>query len=73
MAAIWAGAMLLEHLGETEAAGLVMDALRQVARTGPRTRDLGGSARTSTVGEAIEAAIGVSETRSSRQVPGANL
>jgi tartrate dehydrogenase/decarboxylase / D-malate dehydrogenase len=66
MAAIWAGAMLLEHLGETEAAGLVMDALREVARTGPRTRDLGGSARTSAVGEAIGAAIGGSATRSSR-------
>jgi tartrate dehydrogenase/decarboxylase / D-malate dehydrogenase len=57
---------MLEHLGETEAAGLVMDALRDVARTGPRTRDIGGSAPTSAVGEAIAAAIGVSETRSSR-------
>jgi len=58
MAAIWAGALMLEHLGETEAAGLVMDALRTVAREGPRTKDLGGSAKTGDVGEAIAAAIG---------------
>ncbi len=60
MAAIWAGAMLLEHLGEAEAASLVMDALRQVAAIGPRTRDLGGAASTNEVGQAIAAAVGVS-------------
>jgi tartrate dehydrogenase/decarboxylase/D-malate dehydrogenase len=58
MAAVWAGALMLEHLGEPEAAKLVMDALRHVAKNGPRTRDLGGSARTAEVGEAIAAAIG---------------
>jgi tartrate dehydrogenase/decarboxylase/D-malate dehydrogenase len=57
MAAVWASAMLLEHLGEAEAAALVMSGLRQVAREGPRTRDLGGSATTVEVGEAIAAAI----------------
>lgn len=58
MATIWAGAMMLEHLGETEAAGLVMDALKLVAREGPRTRDLGGTATTVEVGSAIANAIG---------------
>ncbi|OGN82232.1 MAG: tartrate dehydrogenase [Chloroflexi bacterium GWC2_73_18] len=58
MAAIWAGAMLLEHLGETEAAGLIMAALRHVAKHGPRTKDLGGTARTAEVGDAIVAAMG---------------
>jgi tartrate dehydrogenase/decarboxylase / D-malate dehydrogenase len=58
MATVWAGAMMLEHLGEAEAAGLVMDALRRVARNGPRTRDLGGTASTHEVGDAIAAAIG---------------
>jgi tartrate dehydrogenase/decarboxylase/D-malate dehydrogenase len=58
MAAVWAGALMLEHLGETEAAGLVMDALRSVARDGPRTKDLGGTATTTEVGEAIAAQIG---------------
>jgi tartrate dehydrogenase/decarboxylase / D-malate dehydrogenase len=58
MAAVWATALLLDHLGEREASALVMGALRLVARDGPRTRDLGGTARTVDVGEAIAAAIG---------------
>jgi tartrate dehydrogenase/decarboxylase/D-malate dehydrogenase len=58
MATVWAGALMLEHLGESEAAALVMDALRHVAKNGPRTKDLGGTARTAEVGEAIERAIG---------------
>lgn len=47
IASIWAGAMMLEHLGEAEAAHLVMRALETV--TGSRrylTADLGGSATT---------------------------
>src|SRR4051794_23401970 len=58
MAAVWAAALLLEHLGEEEAARLVMDGLRRVARDGPRTKDLGGVATTSEVGAAIAAAMG---------------
>jgi tartrate dehydrogenase/decarboxylase/D-malate dehydrogenase len=57
MAAIWAGAMMLEHLGELEAADLVMAALRLVAKNGPRTRDLGGQATTAELGAAVAAAI----------------
>jgi tartrate dehydrogenase/decarboxylase/D-malate dehydrogenase len=60
MATIWAGALMLEHLGETEAADLVMTALRNVARSGPRTKDLGGKATTVAVGSAIADAIGSS-------------
>jgi tartrate dehydrogenase/decarboxylase/D-malate dehydrogenase len=58
MATIWAGKLMLDHLGETEASGLVMDALRTVARSGPRTRDLGGNATTIEVGVAIADAVG---------------
>jgi tartrate dehydrogenase/decarboxylase/D-malate dehydrogenase len=58
MAAIWAGALMLDHLGEAEAARLVMDALRTVAREGPGTKDLGGSATTAELGAAVAAAIG---------------
>jgi tartrate dehydrogenase/decarboxylase/D-malate dehydrogenase len=58
MAAVWAGAMLLDHLEQPEAAALVMDALRHVARSGPRPKDLGGAATTVEVGAAIAAAIG---------------
>jgi tartrate dehydrogenase/decarboxylase/D-malate dehydrogenase len=49
--------MMLEHLGETEAAGLVMDALRYVAKHGPKTKDLGGSAKTTEMGDAIRGAV----------------
>jgi tartrate dehydrogenase/decarboxylase/D-malate dehydrogenase len=58
MATVWAGAMMLDHLGEKEAAGLVMDCLRHVAKYGPRTKDLGGRATTVETGEAIAAAVG---------------
>ncbi len=58
MATVWAGKLMLDHLGETEAAGLVMDALRSVGRSGPRTRDLGGTATTIDVGTAIADAVG---------------
>lgn len=57
MAAVWAGAMLLEHLGEHDAAGLVHAALRHVAEHGPLTSDLGGRATTSEVGDAVTKAI----------------
>ncbi len=59
MGAIWSGQMMLEHLGEHEAAGLVMRALETVAREGPRTRDIGGSASTQEVTEAICRALDV--------------
>ena len=57
MAAIWAASMMLEAVGQAEAAGLVMRGLEAVALDGPRTKDLGGSARTSEVGDAVAAAI----------------
>ena len=58
MAAVWAGALMLGHLGETEAAGLVMGALRRVAKNGPRTPDLGGEASTWQVVQALTEALG---------------
>jgi tartrate dehydrogenase/decarboxylase/D-malate dehydrogenase len=58
MATIWAGKLMLDHLGQAEAGALVMDALRAVARSGPRTRDLGGTATTVEVGTAIADAVG---------------
>ena len=58
LAAVWAAAMLLDHLNESEAAALIMRALEHVARSGPHTADLGGSATTREVGEAIMSALG---------------
>ena len=50
---IWSGAMMLEHLGEPEAADEVMRAIESVLTSGPRTREIGGSASTEDVGKAI--------------------
>lgn len=58
MAAIWAAAMLLDHVGEGEAARLVVAAVERVAARGPKTADVGGRAGTREVGNAIVAAIG---------------
>jgi tartrate dehydrogenase/decarboxylase / D-malate dehydrogenase len=57
MAAIWSAVLMLEHVGESEAAARLMRALEEVAREGPRTRDVGGTARTSEVGDAVVARI----------------
>jgi tartrate dehydrogenase/decarboxylase/D-malate dehydrogenase len=50
----WSVVMLLEHLGETEAAQHVMRAIEQVtANPALHTRDLGGSAKTTDVTNAV--------------------
>ena len=44
---IWSGAMMLEHLGETEAAGAIVRAVERVlTEPAHRTRDLKGHADT---------------------------
>lgn len=50
---IWAGAMMLDHLGHADAARAVVRAIESVLTSGPRTRDLGGNASTQEVGVAI--------------------
>jgi len=56
---VWCGAMMLEHLGETEAAAAVVSGIEQaLANDLTRTRDLGGKADTQACGKAIAAAIG---------------
>ena len=60
MAAIWTASLLLEHLGEADAASAVFDALRTVVREGRvRTPDLGGRGRTAEVGDAVVHALRV--------------
>jgi tartrate dehydrogenase/decarboxylase/D-malate dehydrogenase len=50
----WSVVMLLEHLGEAEAASRVMAAIEKVtADTSLHTRDLGGTATTAQVTEAV--------------------
>ncbi len=53
--AIWSAALMLEHLGEADAARRVMEALEAACRDGIRMRDIGGSASTSEVGDAVAA------------------
>jgi tartrate dehydrogenase/decarboxylase/D-malate dehydrogenase len=51
---IWSGAMMLEHLGEAEAAsGILASIERVLAERTLRTRDLGGSANTEACGQAV--------------------
>src|SRR3954447_24154035 len=51
--AIWSASLMLEHLGEASAAALLMRAVEDVCRDGPRTVDIGGDASTSEVGDAV--------------------
>jgi 3-isopropylmalate dehydrogenase len=54
IATIWAGAMLLENIGEKQASESVISAIEAVLREGTvRTYDLGGNSKTSEVGDAI--------------------
>ena len=55
--AFWTGAMMLEHLGETAAAGRLMAAVETVTQNGPRTPDMGGQAGSADVTKAVIAAL----------------
>lgn len=55
---IWSGALMLEFLGEGDlnyqkAAKEILNAIEQVVQKGPKTPDMGGSAKTFEVGDAI--------------------
>lgn len=65
---IWAGAMMLEHLGFAEASADIIAAIEKVTAD-PRTatRDLGGTADTSACGTAIAEALVSSAERIRRQ------
>jgi tartrate dehydrogenase/decarboxylase / D-malate dehydrogenase len=56
---IWSGAMMLDHLGEKDAAAAVLGSIERVlAERTLRTRDLGGNADTTTCGKAVADALG---------------
>jgi tartrate dehydrogenase/decarboxylase/D-malate dehydrogenase len=57
LGAVWSAALMLESLGEQDAAARVMGALEAVCRDGPRTGDVGGDASTSEVGDAVAARV----------------
>ncbi|WP_415015736.1 isocitrate/isopropylmalate family dehydrogenase, partial [Brevundimonas sp.] len=55
---IWSAALMLDHLGEPEAAAAVVRAIEAVlAQPQLRTPDLGGPADTAACGQAIAAAL----------------
>jgi tartrate dehydrogenase/decarboxylase/D-malate dehydrogenase len=58
---IWCGAMMLEHLGHSEAGAAVLQAIEKVLAAGPDhapfTRDIGGTAGTADLGRAIAEAL----------------
>ncbi|MCQ8893138.1 MAG: isocitrate/isopropylmalate family dehydrogenase [Methanolinea sp.] len=57
MATIWAGALLLRHIGEKEASEAVLRAMGRSIADRVVTRDMGGSCRTSDVGDYIAAMV----------------
>ena len=56
---IWSGAMMLEHLGEQEAADAIVKAIETVLadKAAPLTPDMGGTATTGELGQAIADAV----------------
>jgi tartrate dehydrogenase/decarboxylase/D-malate dehydrogenase len=55
---IWAGAMMLDHLGHRDAHDSIMTAIENVLRDGENlTPDMGGAADTEGLGKAIAASI----------------
>jgi len=56
--AFWSGAMMLDHLGETDSADALMAAIERVTAAGrAMPRDLGGEATTAQVTDAVKDAI----------------
>ena len=51
--AIWAGAMMLDHAGSPEAGARILAALEETLASGTKTSDLGGTATTDEVADAV--------------------
>jgi tartrate dehydrogenase/decarboxylase / D-malate dehydrogenase len=52
---VWSGALMLEHLGHAQAGAQVLAAIETLLADphAPKTRDIGGTAGTTDVGQAI--------------------
>jgi tartrate dehydrogenase/decarboxylase / D-malate dehydrogenase len=57
IAMIWSGALMLDFLGHRAAHDAILQAIEDVLRNGPHTPDLGGTATTREVGQAIAALV----------------
>jgi len=51
--AIWSGAIMMEHLGETKAAARIVSAIERTIKPGMMPVDLGGTARTDDIADAV--------------------
>ncbi len=51
--AIWGGAMMLDHAGYPDAGARILAALEETLASGTKTRDLGGSATTVEMADAV--------------------
>ena len=64
IAAIWAGAMMLDHLGERVAHDTIIGAIEQVLADGRvKTPDLGGTATTAEMTKAVASALAAQKSR----------
>lgn len=57
VASFWTAVQMLEHLGERDAAALIMEGIEQVCASGILTPDVGGTATTAEVTQAVVAFI----------------
>jgi tartrate dehydrogenase/decarboxylase/D-malate dehydrogenase len=57
IATIWSAAMMLDHLGLREEAARVMAAIERATAAGVLSRDLGGTATTTEIGDAVAGAL----------------
>ena len=57
VAMVWSAAMMLDFLGHRDAHDAILRAIEQVLRSGPRTPDLGGTANTTEMGQALAALV----------------
>lgn len=59
LATIWAGAMMLDEIGQPKAAEQIVNAIEDVLKEGKvKTKDLGGKARCSDMGDAVVKKLG---------------
>jgi tartrate dehydrogenase/decarboxylase / D-malate dehydrogenase len=58
LGAVWSASMMLDHLGHPAEANRLREAMAATVEAGHLTRDLGGSAGTVEVGDALVAALG---------------
>jgi tartrate dehydrogenase/decarboxylase/D-malate dehydrogenase len=56
--AIWSGALMLEHLGEGDAAALIVRAIEMTVQDGILPVDLGGTAKTAEIGAQVAKNVG---------------